>query len=362
MAWAAPIEPRSLACPLARAPLRPHGVRGLALSAPLQVGFDLAVTRGELLVIQVSEGHRRGHGQEGLLTPRALERRGDGLRVVLAAIMPPARPPDRVTLPGQHRPPARHPGRPRHLTDPVRPRAVHRRPGLWPRRDVRAGLGQEPGPRPQRAAPHAHLSRRAARAGQQAQGQEPLPPRAGVPITRGPPLDRRHLGRLDPQPRNAPALQERTQREPIAPGRGQGHGRAPARRSPVGQRLSGNRVCAKAAPRLGIVTGRHRHSMCVGPHVDARRVPGDGGQVGWERGLGARLLRLAGSHGRLRHHREHRPRQWGRERRRGRTLPHGIRAMPVPTGAATGSRDHPHQRAHRTLVPTASHGPRPRRE
>jgi hypothetical protein len=77
------------------------------------------------------------------------------------------------------------------------------------------------------------------------------------------------------------------------------------------------------------------------------------------RGGGARLLLVASGHGRCRHHRGHCPRQWARQRRRCRTLPHGIRSTPVPTGVAPGSRDHPHQRAHPTRASTASHGPLP---
>jgi hypothetical protein len=114
----------------------------------------------------------------------------------------------------------------------------------------------------------------------------------------------------------APGLQKFTQREPIDPGRFQGHRRDPARGQPVGQALSVNRVRAKAAHRLGLVTGGHRHIMRFSPHVEARRMPDDGGQLGWESGLGARLWLLAVSPGRLRQHKGHRQRQWGRERRR----------------------------------------------
>jgi len=276
--------------------------------------------------------------------------------------MPPARPLDRGTFPGPNGPHARQPGLPRHVADPVLPLEGHRRQGLVPRLEGLAGRGQPQGPRPPRAAPHAPLRRRAERAGQPANGREPLPPRAGVDLALGPPLALLHRWRIAQQPLKAPRRQELTQRDPRDPGRFQGHGRDAARRQPVGQRLSVNRVRAKAAHRRGLVTGGYRHIMGFGPSVDARRVPGDGGQLGGESRRGARRLRLAGSHGRLRHPREHGQRQWGRERRRGRTLPHGIRAMPVTTGVATGSRDHPPSRAHRPMAPTASHGPRPRRE
>jgi hypothetical protein len=98
------------------------------------------------------------------------------------------------------------------------------------------------------------------------------------------------------------------------------------------------------------------------PHVDPCRVQVDGGQLGWKSRLGATLWLLTVGHRCLHEHRGDRQWQWGRERRSCSTLPHGIRALPVTTGVATGSRDHPHQRAHRTMVPTASHGPLPRRE
>jgi hypothetical protein len=78
--------------------------------------------------------------------------------------------------------------------------------------------------------------------------------------------------------------------------------------------------------------------------------------------LGATLWLLTVGHRCLHDQRGDRQWPWGRERRRCSPLPHGIRALPVTTDVATGSRDHPQQRAHRTIVPTASHGPLPWRE
>jgi hypothetical protein len=66
---------------------------------------------------------------------------------------------------------------------------------------------------------------------------EPLQPLAVVDIVLGPPLDLLHVLRIDQQHLKAPALQELTQRDPLDPGRFQGHGRDPARGQPVSQAL-----------------------------------------------------------------------------------------------------------------------------
>jgi hypothetical protein len=280
----------------------------------------------------------------------------------VAAIMTEAGPRHRGTCPGAHGPPDRPPRLPGHVADDGRPLQVHWRQGLLPMLHVLAGIGQSHRPRPQRAAQHAHLVWGAERASQQANGLEPWPPLAVVDSTLRPPRDLLHRWRIDQPHLNAPARQELKPRTPRDPSRFQGHGRDPARGPPVGQALSIDRVRATAAHRLGVVTGGHRHNMRFGPHVNACGPQVDGGQLGWERGLGARRLRRAVGHGRLRQHRAPRERQWGQERRRCSPLPHGIRSRPVTTGVATGSRDQPHQRAHRTIGPTASHGPLPRPE
>jgi hypothetical protein len=116
-----------------------------------------------------------------------------------------------------------------------------------------------------------------------------------------------------------------------------------------------------AAPRVRRVTGGDGDIRGFSAHVETRRVQVDRRPVGWasRRGAGRRQLALRPAH---RHeHPGHRPRPGGRERRRGRTLPHESRSRPVTTGVATRSRDHPPQRAHRTRASPASHGPRPRR-
>ena len=135
---------------------------------------------------------------------------------------------------------------------------------------------------------------------------EPLPPLAVVDSALGPPVDLLHLVRIDQEHLEATGLQELNQRDPVDPGRFQGNSRDPARGQPVGQGLSVDRVRTKAAHRLGIVTQGNRHVVRFRPHVAPRRMQVDGGSWGWEGGLRARLLRLASSHGCLRHHRGHR--------------------------------------------------------
>jgi hypothetical protein len=183
-----------------------------------------------------------------------------------------------------------------------------------------------------------------------------------APIALGPSLDLRHLVRIDQQHRKAPALEALTQRDPIAPRRFQGHARDSAGHSPVGHGFSVDGIRAKAAHWLGVVTGGHRHIMRCSPHVDTCRVQVDGGQWGWQSRRGATLWRLPVGHRCLHAHRGDRPWPWGRERRSCSPLPNGIRAWPLTTDVATGSRDQPHQRAHSTSGPTASHGPRPWRQ
>jgi len=63
----------------------------MALGARATVRVDLAVTRADLLVIQVIEGHRLGHGQERLFPPVAAARLGKHGLVVWAAITTAAR-------------------------------------------------------------------------------------------------------------------------------------------------------------------------------------------------------------------------------------------------------------------------------
>jgi hypothetical protein len=193
---------------------------------------------------------------------------------------------------------------------------VQLRQGLWPGREMRARRAQSHRPRPQRAAPHAHLGWGADRAGQQAERLEPLASWTVVPSALGPSLALLHRWRIDPPHLNAAGLQELTPRAPGDPGRFQGHGRDPARRSPVGPALSGDGVRANAAHRLGIITGGPRDIIGLGPPVETGRVPVDGGPWGWKSRLGATLWRLTvgprGLHAQL----GDRPWPWGRERRR----------------------------------------------
>jgi hypothetical protein len=180
-----------------------------------------------------------------------------------------------------------------------------------------------------------------------------------VAIALRPPVELLHLWRVDPQHRQAPGLPALNQRAPRDSRRFQGHGREPAGRQPVGSGFPVDGRRATAAHRLRSITGRPGDIMGVGAHVDTRCVPVNGGQLGWQSRLGAPLWRLTVDHRGLHAPRRDRQGQGGRERRRCRTLPHGIRAAPVTTAVATGARDHPHTRAHRTMVPTASHGPLP---
>ena len=352
MAGAAPVDPRAMACSLAWAPQRQPG--GLVLARG--PGPE---RRGDLLGLQIIEGPRVGSGNEGRGTPRAVARVGEGRLVLVAARLAETGPRHRGPVPRAHSPHERPPGLPRPVPDDRLALPGPWRQGCVPRLAGLAGIGPPPGPLPQRAAPPAHLGWGAARASQPAHGRQPWSPRAGGDVACGPPLALLPLVRLAPPHRNTPARHALTPREPSAPGRCQGAGGAPARGQPGSHARSGARRRATAAPRLGRVTGGHRHTRRCGAHSAARRRPVDGGPLGGPRGRGARRWRLPPGHGALRHHRASPPWQWGRERRRCRTLPHGIRSRPVPTGVAPDSRDHPHPRAQSPRAPTASHGPLP---
>ena len=257
------------------------GSRRLAIAAvlePLQLGFNLPVALGNLLVIEPVQFQGLGQLEDVLLPPVPLQRLGNRGFVCFHARTTKLRQLSGVPFTVHDGLYNVHPGPAGDVADDVLELHVHLGQRLLHMLDMMGRVLHQHGPLSQVAAqtPDLRVGPKGSR--QQSIGVQLLQPLAvqHVGLAAGHVLDapRVYQHHLEPT-----LFEHPEQRYPVHAGGLHDHGLHAALRQPVRQAIQIRRKAGELAHRRLRAVRRHRHEMAGGAHVDSRRVQVQLGQL-----------------------------------------------------------------------------------
>ena len=258
----------------------------------LQHSRDALVAGGHLGLVDLIQLQRLGQGEDVLLPVVADQRRAQGRERGLAAPVAQGGQAVRIALAGDNGPDDAQPRLAGDVSHHVLELQVHLDQRLLHVLDVGGGGFQEALALAQIRAQGGDLALRVEAGPQKPVLMQTLQP-LGVAHVR---LAARHLLDLtgiDHHHREAALGEDLVERDPVDPGRLQGHGGDPALLKPVGEALQVAREGAEGTHRFGIAAGRDGRHMHPGADVNGGRVGVDWGEIPPQ--AGRRLAR----HGRL---------------------------------------------------------------
>jgi hypothetical protein len=251
-----------------------QGVAVALVGKGLEMGVDLWIADGELLVREGRECDGLASGQQVRGAPGALPRLRDVVRIVVAVRVAQRREGLWIALARHESFDNGHAGGAGDVTDAVGACEGHLRQGLWPVLHRLGSRGAQPVAVAPGATQHAALRRRPPGASEQPVGRQALPPLASKGSGCGPSGSALDVAGINQQDLETTRLPERAHGHPGDAGRCHRDRGDTAVEEPVGEGIEGGGAGAKAAHGLGDALWWHGHPVLGFAEVHAGGVGG----------------------------------------------------------------------------------------